>query len=323
VSDPDPLAQDIAAFATYLEHERRASPLTVEHYLRDLDTFAAYVRRYRDGVARSEDASLILLRGWLGERAKARKGATLSRNVSAVRSFYRFLRRVGRMDHDPTALLKAPKVRRPLPAIVSVPDAGRLVDSPVAKPAARKTDRRGEAAMRERQLKRDRALLEVLYGSGLRVSELVGLNLLETDLAQRLVRVRGKGNKERLTPLGAPSVAALEAYLAVRPLFRHPKTGAQDPNAVFLGRHGTRITVRQVQLLVAEYGQHATGRPDLHPHALRHACATHLLDAGADLRVIQELLGHASLSTTQRYTHVSLEQVMKVYDQAHPMARGK
>jgi integrase/recombinase XerC len=166
-------------------------------------------------------------------------------------------------------------------------------------------------------------VLEVVYGSGLRVSEVVGLNLRDVDLRGCTARVRGKGNKERIVPVGRSALAALERYLAVRPALRHPVTGVQDDAALFLGRRGARLTVRQVQKLVALYGALATGRPDLHPHALRHACATHLLDGGADLRVIQELLGHASLSTTQRYTHLALDQVMKVYDRAHPLARPR
>lgn len=317
----DPLGADLAAFATYLEHERRASPRTVEHYGRDLATLAAFARRHRAGRAAVGDVTLALLRGWLGERARDRSGATLARNVSAVRAFFRWMRRTGRCEADPSASLRAPKVRRQLPATVSIPDAARLAAIPAEVQKQRRARLRGEPAERARLAARDTAIIEVLYGSGLRVSELAGLNLADTDVAGQLARVRGKGNKERLVPLGAAARAALTSYLAVRPLFSHPKTGAQDLEALFLGRYGTRLTVRQVQLLIAQYGQAATARPDLHPHALRHSCATHLLDGGADLRMIQELLGHASLSTTQRYTHVSMEQVMKVYDQAHPLAR--
>jgi integrase/recombinase XerC len=154
------------------------------------------------------------------------------------------------------------------------------------------------------------------------VSELVGLELSQLDLASRSARVLGKGAKERVVPLGTEALSALEAWLGLRPSVLHPRTRAQDPRALFLSRRGARLTVRQVQRLVKHHGLEATGGPSVHPHALRHACATHMLDGGADLRVIQELLGHVSLSTTQRYTHVSMEQVMKVYDRAHPLARG-
>jgi integrase/recombinase XerC len=324
--DPnDPLAQDLAAFATYLTHERRASLRTVEHYMRDLATLATYVRSHLDSPATVEKISLAVLRGWLGERSKARRGATLSRNVSSVRALFRFLCRTGRSAIDPSGLLKAPKLRRPLPKVISIPDASRVVQAPpeaTAQPSPKRR-RRVEAIERERQVERDLALLETLYGSGLRVSELVGLDLPDVDLSGRVIRVRGKGDKERIVPLGAASRRALERYLALRAELRHPQTGVQHPTAVFLGRLGMRLTVRQVQKLVARYGAFATGKPDLHPHALRHACATHLLDAGADLRIIQEVLGHVSLSTTQRYTHVSLEQIMKVYDRAHPLARSR
>jgi integrase/recombinase XerC len=169
---------------------------------------------------------------------------------------------------------------------------------------------------------RDRALLELLYGAGARVAEAASLSLERLDLEQRTVRVHGKGDKERMLPLGGPAVAALQAYLAVRPQLRHPTTDAQDPRALFLGRYGTKLGVRQIRALVKRYGQRALGHSEVHPHALRHSCATHLLDAGADLRGIQELLGHASISTTQRYTHVSMDRLLEVYAKAHPLARA-
>jgi integrase/recombinase XerC len=317
----DSLATDVAAFSTHLAHERRASPRTVENYGRDLATLVAYVVRQRP-AARTRDVSLLLLRGWLGERARDRVGSTIARNVASVRSFFRFCRRTGRVQNDPTSLLRAPKVRRPLPTVLSIPDSSRVMEAPASTPPSRR-GRRGDELERERRTARDEAMLEVMYGSGVRVSELVGLQITDVDLAQRTARVHGKGDKERLVPLGSAACKSLERYLAIRPSLRHPNSGEQDPHALFLGRLGKRLTPRQVQHFVARYGQVATARPDLHPHALRHSCATHLLDAGADLRVIQELLGHASLSTTQRYTHVSLEQVMKVYDGAHPLARGR
>jgi integrase/recombinase XerC len=164
-------------------------------------------------------------------------------------------------------------------------------------------------------------MLELLYGSGLRVSELVGLDLAALDLASQSARVLGKGNKERLVPIGQKARAALCEYLAVRHTLHPKKESAQPEAALFLGARGTRIGVRQVQILVKQYGMLATGTAELHPHALRHSCATHLLDAGADLRSIQELLGHVSLSTTQRYTHVSTDQMQAAYTKAHPLGR--
>jgi integrase/recombinase XerC len=170
---------------------------------------------------------------------------------------------------------------------------------------------------------RDATMLELLYGSGLRVSELFALDLEAVDVRGAEVRVLGKGKKERIVPLSGKALEALDRYLPRRSELRHPKTGHFDAKALLLTRRGERMGVRRIQALVQRYGALGAGRPDLHPHALRHSCATHLLEGGADLRVIQELLGHSSLSTTQRYTHVSLDQLLTVYDKAHPLARAK
>ncbi len=314
----DPLRTDLEAFTSWLRHERRASAHTVDSYGRDLEALWGYLCARVDPSPTLEHVTLGTLRGWLGERARDRSPATLARNVSAVRTLFRWARRTGRVKDDPTEVLKAPKVRRRLEVPMSVPEAGRLMDTPQV---------RGDAAgggelvrLRALLVVRDRAMLEVLYGSGVRVSELVGLDLADLSLGSHSMRVRGKGNKERVVPVGGPCAAALVAWLALRPELRDHRTGEQDPRAVFLGRTGRRLTVRMVQLLVKAYGALATGTMALHPHLLRHACATHLLDGGADLRAIQELLGHVSLSTTQRYTHVSIDQIMKVYDGAHPLA---
>jgi integrase/recombinase XerC len=201
-------------------------------------------------------------------------------------------------------------VPKPLPKFLSIEDTGAVVEAP---PSAAGTP----TALR------DRAMWELLYSGGIRVSELAGLTLSRIDLAAQQVRVHGKGNKERVVPLGAPCLDAVRAYLEARGKLRHPKTGAQHADALFLGERGTQLGVRQVQKLLQRYGVQATGRADIHPHMLRHTCATHLLDAGADLRGIQELLGHSSLSTTQRYTHVSIDRLMEAYDRAHPLARKR
>jgi integrase/recombinase XerC len=317
----DPLAKDLASFAAYLMHERRASPRTVEHYLRDLRTLAEFSRKYASGPATIEQIDLAVLRGWLGTRAKARSHTTIARNVSSARAFFRFARKIGRIKEDPSALLKAPKLKRELPVVVSVPAAARLMEAPdEARFTARPGPRSVDPAEKERQSLRDRAMLECLYAGGIRVSELVGFNLNDVDTRNRTARVRGKGGKERIVPLGHPACDAIVTYLDVRHALRNPSTGEQDERALFLGRYGTRLTTRQVQHLVKAYGELSAGRADLHPHTLRHTCATHLLDAGADLRIIQEMLGHASLRTTERYTHVSMEKVMNVYDKAHPLS---
>jgi integrase/recombinase XerC len=170
--------------------------------------------------------------------------------------------------------------------------------------------------------KRNRAILELLYGSGLRVSELAFLDMAHLDAAGASLRVLGKGGKERIVPIGRKCAEALEAYFALRASLAHPKTGKLDPSALFVTGRGTRVRRDDVYRIVRKYGALGAGRADLHPHALRHTCATHLLEGGADLRIIQELLGHASLATTQKYTHVSVEQLMRVYDDAHPLARA-
>jgi integrase/recombinase XerC len=170
---------------------------------------------------------------------------------------------------------------------------------------------------------RDRVLLELLYGSGLRVSELAALDLEAVNVSACEVRVLGKGRKERIVPMSGKTLEALAGYLPRRSELRHPRTGFCHPAALLVTRRGQRLGIRRIQTLVQRYGALGAGRPDLHPHALRHSCATHLLEGGADLRVIQELLGHSSLTTTQRYTHVSLDQLLGVYDKAHPLARAK
>ena len=242
------------------------------------------------------------LRGWLAALTRTHAAPSVARKLAAVRAFFRFLRRQGHVTQSPAELLASPKVRRPLPTFVSPAGAAAVVEAPAGDDAG---------------ALRDRALLELLYGSGLRVSEACGLDLVALDLPARQARVLGKGSKERVVPLGGPAAEALDAYLARRgELVR----GA-DPGAVFLTARGRRMGPRAVQRLVQKAGALGAGRADLHPHALRHSCATHMLDGGADLRAIQELLGHASLSTTQRYTHVSVEHLLQVYDRAHPLAR--
>jgi integrase/recombinase XerC len=250
---------------------------------------------------------VYLLRGWLGTLARVVSPASVARKIAAVKAFFRFLHRRALVERDPAAELASPKVRKPLPTFLGVDAAREVVESPDDDtPSGR----------------RDRALLEVLYGSGLRVSELAGLDLADVDLRGASVRVRGKGNKERIAPLGRAAVRAIETYLERRAALPRPGA-APHTTALFLSTRGARIGVRQVQILVHRYGAIGAGRADLHPHALRHTCATHMLEGGADLRAIQELLGHASLATTQRYTHVSLDQLMKVYDGAHPLAKRR
>ena len=317
-----PLRQQIDGYLSHLRHEVRASPRTVEHYGRDLFTLAGHLdrtpTRRRDDAAGAAGLDVIMLRGWLGEQARTCSSTTIARRISAVKGFFRFLRKRGEVKLDPAAQLASPKVRRVLPHVLAVDGAVALVEAPRAVP--KKTPR--ARAQSEAAALRDRALLELLYGSGLRVSEVSSLDVEHAELDAASARVTGKGNKERIVPLGPPCVAAIRAYLAVRTVLASSKQPLITP-ALFVGRGGTRLGPRRIETLVRAYGASATGRSDLHPHALRHTCATHLLEGGADLRAIQELLGHASLATTQRYTHVSMDHVMKQYDAAHPLASRK
>lgn len=313
MSEPAPsdgLERSIARFAQHLAGERRASNHTVSAYASDLAQLASFVRDKQRGEASPKDVDKLVLRAWLGELSRTRSPGSIARKLASVRAFFRYLAREGEVSENPAELLATPRVRRKLPAFLSVDAAAEVMSAPAESPRGSESERA-----------RDRLMLELLYGSGLRVSELAGLNLDQISLERGELRVLGKGRKERIVPLGSAARAALEGYLPLRPELRHPKTGAQDPRALLLTRRGTRLGVRRVQVLVQRYGATGAGRPDLHPHALRHTCATHMLEGGADLRAIQEMLGHSSLSTTQRYTHVSLEQLLGVYDRAHPLAK--
>ncbi len=303
------LERQVSGFCDYLRNERRLAPRTVQTYSRDLEALCRFVddRRLPDDASR---LTVVALRGFLASVFEGRSAATMARKIAALRAFYRFLRKRGIVQANPASSLKTPKVRKPLPRFLTVDEAFRVAEV---------EDLRRDELLRVR----DVAIVELLYGSGIRLSELAGAGLGELDLEAGTLRVLGKGRKERVVPVGGMAKEALGAWLGVRSRVRHPKTGEQHPHALFLGRHGTALTGRQVQNIVRRYGALGTGRGDLHPHALRHTCATHLLDAGADLRTIQELLGHASLSTTQRYTHVSVDRLMEVYDRAHPLAHRR
>ena len=301
----DPLAAQIGLFEAYLTGEKRSSLRTVESYGRTLRELRGWLAD--EGLPL--DATRIelhVLRAFLASRFERNANVTLAKKIATLRSFYRFLVRRGHTKNNPASALDTPRVKKTLPRFLSVDEAFRVVEAPAA-------DRTRDERLRVR----DTALLELLYGGGLRVSEVAGLTVADLDRSARRLRVLGKGGKERLVPYGGAAAEALDAYLVLRGRLR-PKRGPL-PDALFLGLRGTALSTRAIQNVVRRYGVQA-GRGDLHPHALRHTCATHLLDAGADLRSIQELLGHASLSTTQRYTHLTVDRLMAVYDKAHPMA---
>ncbi len=307
----DELARVLARFCDFLASERRASPHTVSAYGRDLEALATFIRARDPRGARLASLDKFTLRAWLGEVAKRVSSPTIARKISSVRALCEYLIRTGELRTNPSATLASPKLRRKLPRFLTPEAAAEVMTAPL-----------GQERGREVAHLRDALALELLYGSGLRVSELASLDLGQISSEQAEVRVLGKGRKERMVPLGSKSLAALEAYLARRHELAHPKSGQLDAQALLLGQLGKRLSVRWLQALVRRYGALGAGRSDLHPHALRHSCATHMLEGGADLRAIQELLGHSSLSTTQRYTHVSLDQLLAVYDRAHPMAQA-
>jgi integrase/recombinase XerC len=278
-------------------------------YAHDVGTLEAFMTEKLGGKAPAlTDVDIYALRGWLGTQARTHAASSVARHIAAVRTFFRFARRQGLVRKDPTELLASPKVRRPLPTLVSAAVAAEIVETPDASTPV------GARA---------RAALELMYGSGLRVSELCGLDIADVDLRERRIRVLGKGSKERVVPLGDAAASAVEKYLAVRERVVKPGWTIAEPSALLLTVTGKRMSRNAVGKVTHDIGMVGAGRADLHPHALRHSCATHMLDGGADLRSIQEILGHASLSTTQRYTHVSIEHLMRVYDAAHPLAHAR
>jgi len=318
-----PLRTQLDAYREYLEHERRAAAKTVEHYGRDLAAFVEWLettsrRKTSKDTLDAATLEIFDLRGWLGEMAKHCSSTTIARRISALRGFYRFLRRRGQVERDPAAQLASPKKRRTLPKVLAPEIAGALVESPTPTPRSSPRAR----LVSEASAARDRAILELMYGSGLRLSELVALDISHLDLQEATARVMGKGSKERVVPVGPPCIEAIRAWLEVRATLRSSQRPA-DRDALFVARTGARLGRRRIEDIVRAQGLVAAERNDVHPHALRHSCATHMLEGGADLRAIQELLGHASLATTQRYTHVSVDHVIKQYDAAHPLAARK
>ena len=304
-----PWHTQVAQFLEWAADERRLRPATVEAYARDLGQLGSFLSE-SGATCDARRVDVPTLRAFLASLYRDRAPATIARRVSTLRSFYRFLRKRGIVRENPASALSTPRPSRELPRFLTVEDAVGVVEAPAA-----------EAGRDARLRVRDTALLELLYGGGIRVGELASLTLDRVDVDAKELRILGKGAKERVVPLGRAALEALQAYLAVRFSLR-TQSRAPHPTALLLGIRGTPLSVRQVQNVVRRYGTLGAGRNDLHPHALRHSCATHLLDAGADLRCIQELLGHASLSTTQRYTQVSVDRLMAAYDAAHPFAKA-
>ncbi len=313
------LGDALIQFGAYLRTEKRASEHTLKAYGGDLRAFAAFVQE-RD-VAAWEDVQrvdVMHLRGWLGHVVAGLASSSVARKIASLRALFRLAAKREWVTKNPAALLASPKARRKLPTPLSPEHADALMSAPSCMPVPESGVRGKETPAKHAKMMRDHAALELLYGAGLRVSELVGLRVGDIEVRVAEVRVVGKGNKERRIPLGAPALDAVAAYLAERPVLLGAKS---DAGALFLSVRGAPMSVRSLQYDVKAYGAASGARPDLHPHALRHSCATHMLDGGADLRSIQEFLGHSSLSTTQRYTHVSVDHLARVYDKAHPLAR--
>jgi integrase/recombinase XerC len=303
----------LRAFLEHLRLNRNVSPHTVRAYGSDLAQYVSFVARHLGTPAmevRPSDCDADSVRAFLAQLyGRGVSRGTAARKLAALRTFTRYLRREGAIAGDPSRIAGSPRVERKVPTRLAVPEMERLLDAPDASvPLGR----------------RDRAILELFYAAGLRLSELVSLDLEDLNLSRRVLRVMGKGGKERLVPFNRTAADAVRAYLKDRlaMIAAGPaRPGRQKGDALFLNARGGRLTTRSVDRIVRRYAAAATTRPRVSPHALRHSFATHLLERGADLRAIQELLGHARLSTTQRYTHLDTARLLETYRNAHPRAR--
>ncbi len=304
---PVEFAQSLEGFLVHVRDERGLSPHTVRAYCTDIESLLLHAQRM--GIRKVHDISLMTLRSWLAhEQSMGRARTTLARHAAAVRVFTAWLVRTGQVNDDPGARLASPKSHRTLPEVVRAEDMVIILDA-VA-------DRAQEG---EPLALRDAAIMELLYATGIRVSELTALDLADIDWDRAAIRVFGKGRKERTVPVGQPALRSLKVWIDQG---RAGLAGDQGSagNAVFLGSRGSRLGARGAREVVHQCLAAAPNTPDVGPHGLRHSAATHLLEGGADLRSVQELLGHATLATTQIYTHVSVERLRATYDQAHPRA---
>ncbi|MBS1789932.1 MAG: tyrosine recombinase XerC [Acidobacteria bacterium] len=298
-------------FMKHLKYERNSSPHTLRNYESDLVQFYDYIAPPdKNGKRRSvnvRDIDHLTIREYMASLyEKKKKKSSIHRKVASLRTFFRYLCREGVLEMNPAKLVASPRVERTLPNHLTIEQMVRFIETPDTETLLGK---------------RDRAMLELLYASGLRVSEMVGLNLTDIDFTNQTVRVKGKGRKERIVPFGSHALTALQDYLGVRgELLIEADPENADPATLFFNYQGTRITTRSVGRMVDKYVKMCAEIQHISPHSLRHSFATHLLDAGADLRAIQEMLGHVRLSTTQKYTHVSTDKLMEVYDRAHPKA---
>jgi integrase/recombinase XerC len=337
------MKQAIGKYLQYLQSVRNSSPHTILNYGNDLGQFVAYLSPPGMQVPALAKITHLIIREFVGHlHEQGLKKSSIARKLGALRSFFKYCVREGMIKDNPARLVPTPKLPKRIPSVLSAEEMNGFLNQladlgaasggslPATRSLAPTTARaKGSAKIASEGLllRRDRALLELLYAAGLRVSELTGLNLEDMEQKERMLRVRGKGNKERIVPYGSKAQEALEKYWPLREQLLLQTSGsggmgraAPRTNAIFLNYAGRRLTQRSVGRIVKKYVKLVNINWDLHPHSLRHAFATHLLADGADLRAIQELLGHQSLSTTQKYTHASIRQLMEIYDKAHPHA---
>jgi integrase/recombinase XerC len=302
------LEEYLKQFLQHLKYERNVSDHTLRNYSSDLEQFHEHLIKLGAIKIKVDEIDHLTIREWMSSlHSLNKKKTSIARKLASLRTFFQFIVREGVLENNPAKLVATPRIERKLPNHLSMEDAVRFIETP---------DLNTDLG------KRDRAILEFLYSTGVRVGELVNINLTDIDYREKLVRVTGKRKKQRILPFGEPALQALMHYLeTTRPIFLNncPPT-ERDDKAVFLNYQGTRITTRSVGRMVDKYIKLCADVHNISPHSLRHSFATHLLDSGADLRDIQELLGHARLSTTQIYTQVSMEKLIEVYDKAHPKA---
>jgi integrase/recombinase XerC len=331
----------IGKYLQYLQSVRNSSPHTILNYGKDLEQFVAYLSPPGEQPPALPKITHLIIREFVGHlHDQGLEKSSIARKLAALRSFFKYCVREAMIKENPARLVPTPKLPKRIPSVLSAEEMNgflnELAGTGPAPIGSRTVPKKGEsdakadnksAASEGLLLRRDRALLELLYAAGLRVSELTGLNLEDMEQNERMLRVRGKGNKERIVPYGSKAHEALEKYWPLREQLLLQTTGSggtrkalPHTNAVFLNYAGRRLTQRSVGRIVKKYVKLVNINWDLHPHSLRHAFATHLLADGADLRAIQELLGHQSLSTTQKYTHASIRQLMEIYDKSHPHA---
>lgn len=298
------MENEIAQFIMFLKIEKNASLNTIINYGSDLRQFKEFLKR--SGHRQIDN---LTLRAFLGElQRQGEKKSSIARKLATLRTFFRYLNREGYMEYNPARLVATPKQEKRLPTFLTKDEAFSLVEMP------------GKGDLFSL---RDRAILETFYSTGIRIGEMASLNLEDVNFNDGLIRVKGKGRKERIVPIGSTALSVLSLYLDMKRKLGPPDPGGETGHPIFINRYGKRLSERGIRGVVGKYVRQMQNLKQISPHSLRHSFATHLLDSGADLRSIQELLGHASLSTTQKYTHITPEKLMSIYDKAHPRARVK